>query len=237
MKTDIPFKLLLIEDNPGDVLLFQENIRDTGTSDIALEVVSHLQRAFVQINENAFDVILLDLSLPDSQGMDTFEQIQRIASHIPLIILTGTDDETLAIEAVQKGAQDYLVKGKTSSDILLRSIRHAIERHQLLQKLNNAQQQLLKTERLRVMVETAGAAAHEINQPLTAILGLTDFLLHDAKSDHPWRADLECIVEASKRIQKIVQNMNAIENYETKKYLGDVNIVNFDASTSKNRNA
>jgi DNA-binding NarL/FixJ family response regulator len=233
MKTESPLKILLVEDNSGDVFLFREYIRASEVA-IALEVVSHLQNAFVKLNDHAFDAILLDLSLPDSQGIETFDQLHKTMPDIPLIILTGNDDENLAIEAVKKGAQDYLVKNQTSGGILLRAIRHAIERHHLQQSLTMAQQQLLKTERLRVLMETAGAAAHEINQPLTAILGYTELLLYQMAKDHPWRVDLNGIREACKRIQKIVQKMNAIQNYETKTYIGDTRIVDLDASASKN---
>lgn len=231
MKTQMKIKILLIEDNPGDVRLVQESLLESKSVQIEWVIKENLRDAIEQINANKFDIALIDLSLPDSQGMATFTQFQNIAQHLPIVILTGTDDEELALEAVQKGAQDYLVKGLTPGDLLLRAIRYAIERHQLQLKLKDAQDKLFEAERLRVLIETAGAAAHEINQPLTAIFGHIELVLvSDPQS--AYRQDLEYVKDAAKRIQDIVKSMSDIEQYQTKHYIGDINIVDFNASAS-----
>lgn len=235
MKTQMKIKILLIEDNPGDVRLVQESLLESKSANIEWAIEENLRGAIEQIKTNKFDIALIDLSLPDSQGMNTFTQFRNIAQHLPIVILTGTDDEELALEAVQKGAQDYLVKGLTPGDLLLRAIRYAIERHQLQLKLKDAQDKLVEAERLRVLIETAGAAAHEINQPLTAIFGHLELVLvSDPQS--AYREDLEFVRDAAKRIQDIVKSMGDIEQYQTKHYIGDMNIVDFNASASTTNN-
>ena len=94
------------------------------------------------INKGKFDVILLDISLPDSQGIDTFIKTYTSAPNIPIIVMSNLDDESFAVKAVQEGAQDYLVKGCADGNLLARSIRYYIERHQMLKKLEKAQYQL-----------------------------------------------------------------------------------------------
>jgi PAS domain S-box-containing protein len=123
--------ILLIEDNPGDVRLLQEILREV--SSVRCQIVPAMSLAaaidrLAVLESVRFDVILLDLSLPDSQGLATFLNLHRRAANIPIVVLTGSDDETLALTAMQQGAQDYLIKGQVDSNLLLRSIRYAIER-------------------------------------------------------------------------------------------------------------
>lgn len=121
-------KVLLIEDNPGDILLIQEFLKAVTTTVVELIPTQQLDEALNYLVNQSCDVILLDLSLPDSQGLDTFVKTHNQAKSIPIIVLTGMDDETLALRAVQAGAQDYLVKGQVTGDLLVRSMRYAIER-------------------------------------------------------------------------------------------------------------
>ncbi|WP_404790480.1 response regulator [Altericista sp. CCNU0014] len=124
-----PIKILLVEDNPGDVLLLEETLSDIAHFRLELSHAERLSQALHRLEAETFDVILLDLLLPDSEGLETFLQIYDRAPLTPIVVLTGMADETLALRAMQAGAQDYLVKGRTSSsDLLMRSIRYAIER-------------------------------------------------------------------------------------------------------------
>jgi two-component system, cell cycle sensor histidine kinase and response regulator CckA len=124
-----PIKILLVEDNPGDVLLLQETLADITHFELELVHVDRLAKALDRLQSETFDVVLLDLLLPDSEGLETFVQIYDRVPLMPIVVLTGMADETLALRAMQAGAQDYLVKGHTSgSELLMRSIRYAIER-------------------------------------------------------------------------------------------------------------
>jgi PAS domain S-box-containing protein len=123
--------ILLVEDNPGDIRLLQEILREVTTTRCQITPAMTLAVAIdlVKASDPApFDVILIDLSLPDSQGIGTFLTLQRQVPNVPIVVLTGLDDENLAMSAMQQGAQDYLIKGRVDSSLLLRSIRYAIER-------------------------------------------------------------------------------------------------------------
>jgi two-component system, cell cycle sensor histidine kinase and response regulator CckA len=135
-------KVLLVEDNPGDVLLLKEFLRDVNSTQFELTLVECLKEALQILNEQNFDIVLLDLSLPDSQGLETFVEIDRIAPLIPIVVLTGLNDETVALRAMQEGAQDYLVKGQVDGNLLGRAIRYAIERKQAQEILQQRERQL-----------------------------------------------------------------------------------------------
>jgi len=123
-------RILLVEDNPADSRLVREMLVDHGAGrmDIKMACVGSLGEAVQCLEDDVFDVMLLDLALPDGHGLDLVAKINRLASWLPVVILTGLSDEIQAIKAVQEGAQDYLVKGEVDGDILLRAIRYAIER-------------------------------------------------------------------------------------------------------------
>lgn len=125
-------RILLIEDNPGDARLIKEMLRDAGHGDLRLEHASTLREGLKYLGdpEKPLDAVLLDLGLPDSQGFDTFAKFHEKAEAFTVIILSGLNDVDMALHAVRSGAQDYLVKGQISGDLLLRSIRHAIEREE-----------------------------------------------------------------------------------------------------------
>ena len=124
----IPTKVLLVEDNPVEARLIQDLVRKTCADQYKVERVDRLSAATRMLREKAFGVLLLDLVLPDSQGLDTLAMVHAQAPGVPIIVLTGIDDETLAATAVQMGAQDYLVKAEVDGRMLERSMRYAIER-------------------------------------------------------------------------------------------------------------
>lgn len=123
-------RLLLVEDNPGDARLIQEMLKDVSTVDLQMEHAATLKDGLQYLGnpEKPLDAVLLDLGLPDSQGFETFTRFQEKAQAFTVIILSGLNDVDMALHAVRNGAQDFLVKGQISGDLLLRSIRHAIER-------------------------------------------------------------------------------------------------------------
>ncbi|GAB1420275.1 hypothetical protein MASR2M15_03650 [Anaerolineales bacterium] len=122
-------KILLVEDNPGDARLIREMLLQSVKEKILIDPVTTLTAAYEHLSERSYDVILLDLSLPDSYGIETLLKIEMQSAEAAIVVLTGLDDETLGVEAVQMGAQDYLVKGDVESRLLVRSVRYAIERN------------------------------------------------------------------------------------------------------------
>lgn len=128
-------RVLLVEDNPGDARLTKEMLAEAGTRRFNHTHVERLGEALVQLHERPFDVILLDLSLPDAWGLDSISQVRAASPNIPLVVLSSLADESLAIQALRHGAQDYLVKGEGNGHLLTRSIRYAIERKQAEDRL------------------------------------------------------------------------------------------------------
>jgi signal transduction histidine kinase len=120
--------ILLIEDNPGDARLIKEYLSEVKNVTFNLQIRERLSEGIDILESEYIDVILLDLKLPDCEGLTSFDKIFSTAPHVPIIVLTGLNDETTAISAVQKGAQDYLVKDNVQGNLLMRSIRYAIER-------------------------------------------------------------------------------------------------------------
>lgn len=122
-----PLKTLLVEDNPADALIVNEQLESIGVN-FDMDSQETLASALEQLSTSRFDIVLLDLALPDSHGLETFQRVQELAQDIPIVILSGREDEEFAVEAVREGAQDYLLKGTFDAKSLLRAIRYAIER-------------------------------------------------------------------------------------------------------------
>src|ERR1700723_3419022 len=151
--TKKPLKvLLLVEDNPGDARLLREMLQDPGVHATELTHVASMSAAEEQILERAFDIILLDLGLPDAQGLGAVRRARAAAPRIPLVVLTGSDDEALATQALQEGAQDYLVKGQIDARGLLRALRYAVERTNMEEAL------FVEKERAQVTLNSIGDA-------------------------------------------------------------------------------
>lgn len=168
-------KVLLVEDNPGDARLVAELAYEAGCNECSLVHQERLADALTWLAKNDCDLILLDLSLPDAQGLATVSRTRAAAPAKPIVVLTGLDDEKVALTALQQGAQDYLVKGKFDSALLVRSVRYARERHRYEQQLEQNCRELARLVELRN--QFLGMAAHDLRNPLTVILTASDFLL------------------------------------------------------------
>jgi DNA-binding response OmpR family regulator len=120
--------ILLVEDNPGDARLLLEALTEASAA-FQLTHVGRLADARYELSEQPFDLVLLDLSLPDSNGLETFTRLHVAAPHVPFVVLTGLADETVGMRAVRAGAQDFLIKGTMGSEALVRALAHAIVRH------------------------------------------------------------------------------------------------------------
>ena len=141
-----PIKILLIEDSLEDTIIIKEMLKETSIP-LHLKNVDKLKSGFEKLFQEPFDVILLDLNLPDSWGFDTFIRTYDQAPELPIVILSGFDDEEVAIRAVREGAQDYLIKGEIDGRLLSRSIYYAIERKKI-------EKQVMKTQKdLRKLIE------------------------------------------------------------------------------------
>ena len=137
-----PIKILLIEDNREDAIIIREMLKETSNISFELEHVDRLKTGFESLFNHSFDVLLLDLNLPDSWGFDTFIRTYDQAPELPIVIMSGFDDEDVAVKAVREGAQDYLIKGQIDGRLLARSISYAIERKETEKELMKSQKDL-----------------------------------------------------------------------------------------------
>ena len=124
-------QVLLVEDNAGDVRLLREMFGKERADSFELTHFLRMSEAEVHLAKGGTDIVLLDMGLPDGHGLDTVRRAHRVAPDVPMIVLTGLDDEALAAEAMKEGAQDYLIKGQIENRALPRALRHAIERHRM----------------------------------------------------------------------------------------------------------
>ena len=155
------FKILLIEDNPGDTRLIKEFLSETKSAAFELDSVERLSEGLVRLDGK--DAVLLDLALPDSTGIDTFRKLHSEAPFLPIIVLTGNEDDALAFKAVQEGAQDFLIKGQANSQLLARSMRYAIERKRIDEALK---EEILKHEQLEEELHLAKEDLEVANEEL-----------------------------------------------------------------------
>ncbi len=192
MSSSDALNVLLIEDNPGDARLFEEMLRnaeellqrvDFGQTTANGSRIYHEKRisdGLARLTDSDIDVVLLDLGLPESTGLDTLSTMVDATEFVPIVVLTGLRDEQVGIEAIQHGAQDYLVKDDVTSDLLVRSIHHAIERnrqerdrtrrHEQLKALNTLNRALTDAETADEVSEfVVEAAAETLGLPVTAI--------------------------------------------------------------------
>jgi len=144
--------LLLVEDNPGDARLLREMLNEQGSQHTELTHVEYMREAEKHLAEHIVDLILLDLGLPDAHGLTAVRRAHTVAPRVPLVVLTGMDDEALASQALQEGAQDYLIKGQIDARGLLRSLRYAVERKAMEEAL------FVEKERAQVTLNCIGDA-------------------------------------------------------------------------------
>lgn len=217
-------QLLLIEDNPGDAFIIQDMLKQISIPTITITHIERLDDAFEYLNQASVDGVLLDLSLPDSYGLDTLLSFEKQAPTLPVVILSGTDDEELAIQAVQQGAQDYLVKGQVSKDIIFHAVRYAIERKKIALELK---QRTLELEianqtlnRRTAQLELANqelesfsyTVSHDLANPLAAIIGFASLLEltyvgdpHEQEKRH--KHCIEGIQKAANRMNQLIQDL------------------------------
>jgi signal transduction histidine kinase len=162
-----PRMVLLVEDNEGDARLIREMLQDAPGTRFRLECADRLTTALERLARGGVDVVLLDLSLPESQGLDSFFQVHAHAPGIPVVVLTGSKDEELGNKAVQSGAQDYLTKGQVDGSLLGRALRYAMERGRIEDELRRRVEQLAEMDRRKD--EFLATLAHELRNPLAPL--------------------------------------------------------------------
>ncbi|HYM25917.1 MAG TPA: ATP-binding protein [Vicinamibacterales bacterium] len=199
-------RVLMIEDNPGDARLVREALCEAAVP-FDLETVDTVARGISKLQSGGFDAALVDLSLPDSQGLETVERVRRAQPDLAMVVMTSLGDERVATRAVAAGAQDFLVKGLHGGVMVPRSIRYAIERHKL-------QRQLTEAQKLDAVGRLSGSLAHEFNNLMMTVLGYTE-LLEPTVEQNPDQKELTAeIRRAGERAAAIVRQMMAVGGFK-----------------------
>ena len=136
-----PLRVLLIEDNCDDVVLIRQALHDTSAGEFKVESTSHLEDGLSRLREQHIDIVLLNLTLPDSCGIETFQRLHS-QSDVPIVVLTGNTNDEVALKALEQGARDYVVKGKVSGELLVRILRYSITAHRLASELQESEQRV-----------------------------------------------------------------------------------------------
>jgi signal transduction histidine kinase len=167
-----PLQVLLVEDNAGDARLIREMFINERPDSFALTHLLRMSEAETHLAKGGVDIVLLDMGLPDGHGLDTVRRAHTVAPGVPVIVLTGLDDEALAADALKEGAQDYLIKGQIENRALPRALRHAIERHRM-----QTEADLIRIHQMQFKDEFLSHVSHELRSPLSAIRQFVTILL------------------------------------------------------------
>jgi len=209
-------KILLVEDNDVDAHLTQDILAEWSIEQFHITHVTRLSDAFRHLGRERFDAILLDLSLPDGYGLPTLRQVQAANPTIPIIVLSGVSDQTLALQAVQDGAQDYLVKGQGQPEMLARAIRYSIERKRAEERLTYLAQYdqltgLVNRTLFRDRLVQAMARSKRLQQPLGLMLldldrfkQVNDTMGHDV-GDHLLKAVADRLKDCVREVDTVAR--------------------------------
>ena len=201
-------RVLMVEDNSGDARLVQKFLATSEFVDFEVTWARRLEEATELVEKAEYDVVLLDLGLPGISGLDTFSDMYFFSGDVPIVILTGRSDQTLALTALQDGAQDYIFKSHMERDALERTLRYAIERHRRQEEMDDIRSMLLKAEAVQ-------GAASQIKKPLSTIVGISDELI-EAAADHPQRPLFEVLRSEVRQIQDFVEKVGDLYSTKTR---------------------
>lgn len=223
--------VLLVEDEPGDAGLAQIALRGFRNARFDMVWVQTLAQAIRRIGTQCYDIVLLDLTLPDSTGIDTVARIRTVAGITPIIVLTGQSDTEFGLSTLKSGAADYLVKGDFGYDGLARTILYTLHRARLEQELAEYRFHLeelveQRTAELALAKEAAEAAnraktaflanmSHELRTPLNAILGFAQLMERDVALDERHRSELQTINRSGRHLLSLINDVLEIARIET----------------------
>jgi signal transduction histidine kinase len=212
-------RVLLIEDNPDDEFMIELMLEEvsTGTTRFILSSVERLKEGFTYISKNKFDIILLDLTLPDSYGLNSFTRLHTHYPDIPIVVLSGLDDESVAIKAVREGAQDYLVKGLVDSNLISHAIRYAIQRHRLVNELESSRirQREMKERFLSLISHELTDPLNNLNEFMTRMLEELSNVVTQEQMNY-----MEVSLGTTRQLQRMINDLLQIANAEA----GGINI-------------
>lgn len=223
---NVAVRILLIEDDEADIDLIRIYLAKAKQFSARLEGATYLEEGLKRLQQGGIDLVLSDLTLPDAEGLETFRQLHSQFPDIPVIILSGLNDEEIAVNAVSLGAQDYLIKGNFNHYMLVRAMRYALERHQLSQTLKQQaellQKQVIELEETKRAAEAANEAksqflanmTHELRTPLNAILGFTQLLSRDQSLNLQQQEQLEIVSKSGEHLLELINDVLTMSKIE-----------------------
>ena len=231
-----PIRVLLIEDNPADARLIEFMLGEARGLSFELLWVASFTEGVAHLQQHRVDVVLLDLGLPESTGLDTLQRLLMQPRKVPtLVVLSGLTDEEIAVQALQSGAQDYLVKGQVDSALLIRAIRYAIGRTQAEEalRLAHAEAQAAK-ERAEVANQAKSTflanMSHDLRTPLNGILGFAQILQWDKTLTHRQQLNITAIRQSGEHLLTLINDILDVAKIEAGKlemFPGDFRLAEF----------
>ncbi|MBI5184877.1 MAG: response regulator [Nitrospinae bacterium] len=208
-------RILLAEDDPFQVELVEAILGSSASMSFSCANADNLKEVENKLAEQEFDLILLDLNLPDSKGMDTVRKVRKFSPYLPIVVLSGTEDENVAIQAVQSGAQDYLIKGKADLNALPRVIRYALERAGIMKELERAKNEAEEATKLKD--KFVSLVAHDLKSPFNSILGFLTMIHDDEKNPvhEEHKKMISRAMESGKRLVQMIEELLKISRLQT----------------------
>ena len=211
---DKALQVLVVEDNAGDVRLLREMFSGEKAGAFEITHLLRMSEAEVHLAKGGVDITLLDMGLPDGHGLETVRRAHAASPNVPLIILTGLDDEALAAEAMTQGAQDYMIKGQIESRALPRALRHAIERHRM-----QTETDLIRAHQIQFKDEFLSHVSHELRSPLTAVRQFVGILLDGLAGElnAEQREYLEIVLRNVKQLHSMINDLFEVSGVQAGK--------------------
>jgi signal transduction histidine kinase len=199
-----PLRILLVEDSASDARLFREMLRGEPPDSFEVTHLGKMGDAVNHLAEAPVDIALLDMGLPDAHGLDTVRRAREVAPGVPVIVLTGLDDEALAAEAMKEGAQDYLIKDQIETRALPRALRHAIERHRMQIEADR-----MREQQMQLKDEFLSHVSHELRSPLGAIYQFVTILLDKLAGDltEPQQEYLDVVLRNVNQLRSMINDL------------------------------
>ena len=212
-----PLNILLIEDNPGDARIVEILLEESDLPECRITHCQTLGEGVNKLMENDFDVVLLDLSLPDSRGFETLERLIAAKPDVNVVVMTGYTDKALGLNAVKAGAQDFLMKGGFDAELLAKTLRYAIERKNVLIKLAAATRaREVAEESARMKEQFIASISHEMRTPMNAIYGMSN-LLAQTNLDIEQRSFIDSVRQSSEILLGVINDILEISTLQNGK--------------------